>query len=876
MAILLLVAGFSCLLLSYVGSFAASHLVELTGSVAQSVLHSVQGDVNNGVSVEANTDLALLLPATGEVLCYITVKPGQAASAPPLCAIEGHPLRVKDVGRLPLTSGDSLFCLRLALDPPTGRGDARVSLTVSFSGGGTRRLPLRSFAPYFAARSFYDYPFRVVRLATQGDWLCATVYNEADQRKAGLVIEKVLLDGNDVTAASMLPQTPIPADTHRYVEDERDVWIPLPKPSRSEHNLAIQYRVLDGAARPSPLEAGTVGIHSVRVVRDLPLAVGGEDGPYLPGCACLFNGALRPLNRFTAHERPPEARAVPVYACMPEGCGAEELRHAGEVADFLVVSPPRDTRMAGVDVVTEFGSYHSLVRRCSQVPFITSVAHDVACRFSEMDAKWLSLAALAEGSKGVVMETSPELGNEQEQRRYALAAEALLRDIGQLKDVLAVAVRCELDIECEDKAIYARALMCGPGDVVIIAVNRWTTRLSKQGGEPFHASRRGPMSIRVKLAPTWVVGSVRDLGTAKNLAFSERAGDVIRIAVPPVSIGRVLLIHRAGYRAALAEARPLQALAEDEGLSADILPEECPFVKLGNVFPGEERVVPFRAHNTSPRTVVVRPDDSPAATYGSWGKRGEALRLEPHASGLVKLAVTVPRLSGPSATVVRIADSESPSNHFDVYFDVNVRPHVGLEPGQVDFGRGDDTRNRWRRVSVLGDGARVVGFDGTGCPFVAEIEDHGRAFRFRPTPRRPGEFAGVIEVRVERTGVPQEGPVKLRFFGHSGTSIYSSPERVVLLKRELPARRTIRLIHGEARRFQILDVRSNRTWLRGEPNPGGAGEQRGFVAEVGADAADREGYLTILCREEGKYEETTILQVQVRLIDALGQPGKVE
>jgi len=538
------------------------------------------------------------------------VEPNAAGAT--TCRVNGNTAEIASWSVLPVDDGEQLVCIE-AIPPRMFSWGGAAKIELVEPGGRRVSWSGKAVSAFFAGLSQYDYHIRALRVSSDDEWLAVTVYNESDFTKQPAVIDKVLLDGVDITARCRLPSEPLPPDMHRYVMDERVVYLPSPWAVGDEHEVEFVYHMLPGRAI-NPQADETVFRHNFRVRKGLSFPIGGNEGPYILGCVCVHNGGLRQLQdagAAAASARTVRSAApdVPVYVRMQENAPPGLYERIVAECDFVVAAPPISSRSIPSAAIETYFQYYRDLYCAAGLPFLAAVGADIneSGRLSPQDVLWLAMAVMSEGAKGITFNL-PDGGWGTDIAACNAAIGATVSDIARLGGVLSISHKVELDIKCNRPGVRAAAIQAGPDRLVVFALNEWCTRASRQMHEPFHAAGRQDVRLAVRTGPQWIATDAYDLATGQREEIHDAHSGLVELALGDLAIARAVVLERRGAEARPANLTPpYESLSDAAGVNCDIEPAESPFIDLGKVETGQSRElqIPVCNHSAHPVEIVA-------------------------------------------------------------------------------------------------------------------------------------------------------------------------------------------------------------------------------------------------------------------------------
>jgi len=315
--------------------------------------------------------------------------------ADPCCYVNGVEAACTSTSQVETADGRHVLAVRIEPKQPLEAG-ARVFAELLFDDGTRYGGATKIFRPFVAGKTQYELIVRPVEIVHDDDAIKLTLYNEADHRKPPAKIEKVKVNGEDVTDLSVLPQDAIPPDLQNYDEDVRELVVRYPSSVAGDRlRFDIDFRRLT-PLRPkaTPLGYFETQTASFSTHQGVPLAIGPESGFGLEGGACIFYGGLRPRPDVSEIVRrsgrlAEEGQAIPVYACAPRGMKFRDICQLAACCEFMMVSQPdpfsEATLYRSGRFFDSFGQLESL-----PVPWAASVVLDDNLCSKPEELEWIT------------------------------------------------------------------------------------------------------------------------------------------------------------------------------------------------------------------------------------------------------------------------------------------------------------------------------------------------------------------------------------------------------------------------------------------------------------------------------------------------------
>lgn len=323
----------------------------------------------------------------------------------PLCRVNGVEAECTSISQFETTNGTYVLAARIEPKQHFDSGD-RVFVRLSFDdqthyGGATK-----VFSPFVAGKTQYELVVRPVGVEYADDAIKLDLYNEADFRKSPAIINRVRVNGRDVTEQSILPEDSLPPDLGNFDKDLRKLVVHYPLGRQSEKlRFDIDFRRLPPLrSEPTPHDYFETQTASFSTQKSIPFGIGPEGSFGLEGGVCVFYGGLRPrpslpeIVRRSAVVSDKEP-AIPIIACVPHGTKHEKTRQIAACCDFMVVGQPAPfsgstLHRSGVF----FDSFRSLSNL--PVPWAVSILLGEDQSTSPKDIEWITWATIGLGGEG--------------------------------------------------------------------------------------------------------------------------------------------------------------------------------------------------------------------------------------------------------------------------------------------------------------------------------------------------------------------------------------------------------------------------------------------------------------------------------------------
>lgn len=653
------------------------------------------------------------------------------------------------------------------------------------------------------------------RWPTPGDpTLGITVYNEI---KSPIVLDKVVVAGTDLTAASTLPSAPLPPDSHFYDRDAARLRIPLPAALRSQQRLHVRLEgTVLGKQRQSE-RCLTEWIVDRR--HDLPIGTGlGHPDGTMPLFLCNLRpqpaqSALALVQRAAGLLHTPLAPALGCISLCP-GERADELALYPMYCDLLIArpndlslndylnheAPDHFVADAFSNRIVAAAERVSHLRDCmAPNPLIVELDEGInqrADRFSGGELRSLIYASVGRGSSGVRLLSSPEGADYREELLRAFrTAQA---ELSPLREHLLLAHPVRL-ATCSDRRAVVDTLVCGRGKIVLIVRNA-NESASVVSNLPYHSSPLHNLEVLIKSPPGDAIQHVYeattepdDQGTAT--AWHSKGNTVLR--VDRVTGVRLFLLSATAITTQ--GLSPVQCVAGPESpppaTDAGIECKEGNYRSLGFIASDITTSVAFALANRSaePRTL-------------EWvGVEGDEVTIDiprtPIQPGeCVAATLRIPQTTreGQFASRVHLRSAAPTSQPVVLEVSGFRRPAVAVTPRQLDFGTfySDSLPTLGITLKPNFDRDFKVLGGADSCRFV-NVEVKDGTLLCTPNVSEVGPFQGEVVLTTSSQYAPT---IRIPVRGTVCPVVRSVPESLTMLvvgnQRQL--RRALSLVHSPA------------------------------------------------------------------------------
>lgn len=741
-------------------------------------------------------------PDSGSLVMYAELP--ERMDKEPCCYVNGEEAARVATSQLETADGGQVLALRIEPRQPMKAG-ARVFTHFSLddkSFGGVTKL----FHPFVVGKTQYELVVRPVRVQHGEESTTITLYNEADFRKSPALLQRVCVNGVDVTEHTTFPRDALPPDLHHYEKDVRDLVVDVPLNVGSGRNrYEIEFK-RQPPLRDQPTPAGYFDVQSFWFETQLgiPYSIGGWG---LRSGVCSFYGGLRPRPELQEIIRRNSKIAevdplIPVFACTGTGTKVKTLRQLAGCGDFLIAGEPygeKDSANRSDDYFCSLEQFRAI-----PVPWTASVLSGNPMGFtSPEDLQWQTWACLAMGSHGVLL-TPPEKGDERMIADCEAETHNVLDGVQELGPLLGMACHVPLSVQCNQQGVRIEGGVCGPDNLLLCAFNEWSSRTGFQGHERFMAANRLGVQIDLRLGEDWESISVVDPLSGHAISSKRQGEGVVSILLPSFNNVQPVLISRNTFDAA----SPLADEKEESRPPYQF--ESSPVVNLGPIRTDSEHEVTVGLKSFSEKELRFRCVDAShkKSLSGSFAVREFVLR--PQCSAELRIPYTAPSSAGDSVTHIRFDCAELPNDSFDVYLCADLQQPVTISPSLVDFGLceiNSSSESRTVRVSSENERMRILKID-SRSPVATELETapDGQSFSFCVLPTELGVFSFVVDVSILIEGDQQPIRRTVTVRGDARNSVFAAPPQVSVLLRDKAQHYKLRVRHIAGETIQIETV----------------------------------------------------------------------
>jgi len=730
--------------------------------------------------------------------------------------INGEKATISDLSVLPTSDGHSLVCLKITPPRELDMGE-RICVTATWDNqtiyGGCTKV----FHAFVAGETQYGKVMRPVDLEFTPDSITLNIYNEADFRKCPAVIERVRLNGQDVTSQTTFPSESFPPDLHNYDDDVRPVVVKnIRINDGKKHRFDFDFKRLE------PLRPSSISDHfsdyfdtqsfSCDVQYGIPYEIDQEEG--LRGGVCTFYGGLRDRPEITELIRRYNSvvtvdPSIPVYVYPHEGINPTARHQLANCNDFITtgLTPPL--------VPATFGKSqkffeHVRYMRQLPVPWASSVILDNDHHPSPKDLEWMTWGAIGAGSHGVFL-TSHEKGDQETVAKCERGVDEILGHVRSIKPILGISKPIDLAHSCNQDGIHVDFLACGPGHIQIVVLNEWSTRSAFQESEPFMAAVRKDVELKMTSGVDWKPVAVVDPVHRQQISFTESPNE-ISLNLPCFDNVQVVLLSRKPIEDTLSGFKTEQTNTQT---APPVLFLDNPVVALGTIRPGSTHtlVIPIQSNTAKPITL------SGTGVSSTNSKPGEIqtpdVTLEPGAMGNLSIHYTAVGTVGKSVTHVRYSSPEYPGLELPVYICGEVEPPAELSPVMIDLG--------YLPIGVTSEAREVKLKSSDGMATISKVTaDNGmirniviaedkKSFSFTALSDKTGVFSTQLTVEMLVDGGTETLTQTVRCTGQFQAVVFASPPQISVVMADQPRKYTVGIRHISGKPLKITSLSGGET-----------------------------------------------------------------
>ncbi len=695
----------NCTLCPNAWEFAKIQVSDLAGIAYVEVEYESRGESYTCSRRIESSDIACTLICSccesATLLMYARVS--RRFLAEPCCYVNGVKAIATSMSQIALNDGSLVVALTIEPRQELKFGD-RVFVEFSPGEGICYGGVTKVFRPFVAGITQYELGVRAVQVDHRESSITLGLYNESDYHKSPAIIERVYLDGKDVSEMSVFPRGAIPPDMHFYERDSRRLLVPYESPDiTASVRFDIRYRLVASLSQEARAREHTSPqTLSFATRRGFCLPLGPENGFGLENGACIHYGGLRPLPSLSdivrrSSDASKAEPAIPLYACIPEGTRQHNTIQIAACCDFIMVgqSSPFSTSTLhrGCVFPESFTNMDDL-----GIPWAASLHINADTNTCAKDIEWIAWNTIASGGRGV----SLGLKDSSDAGALALckpAIRSVLAEIRRLAPFLDKAFRLPELLDCNQQGIRASCLLCGTDQLIVIATNEWNSRATFQCEQPCLAAIRHGVEIRVPSGDDWIVGSATHLCTQESVRITREDDGSASLHLPQFDTVAMVLISR---RKKPVGARSGHRVFPTRQLPPNVLFCSSPIVSLGTVRPESTHPVKVRVRclSNEPQSIMSVEERSSTPLRGSFFV--PEVSLSPGEESTVLISYTAPKVDGESVTSIHLDSSSMTQDEpLKVYVCAAVRDPAKLSPPLVDFGRvAIDKKSSTRKVKV--------------------------------------------------------------------------------------------------------------------------------------------------------------------------------
>jgi len=749
------------------------------------------------------------------VFMYIALEQpiSQEDAATAHVTINGEKAVVSDHSTLPTTNGHFLVCLRITPPRTLNRGE-RLFISVTWDDtmiyGGCTKV----FYAFAVGETQYGKVMRPVDLEYTVDTVKLNIYNEADFRKCPVVIERVMLNGKDVTKQTVFPSEPFPPDLHNYDDDVRPVIV---------KNISINYgqkhRFDFDFKRLEPLRPGHVipdgyfdlQSFSCDVQYGVPYEIDQEDG--LQGGVCTLYAGLRDRPETTEMIRRYNSvvsvdPSMPVYVYPHEGTKPSIVHQLANCSDFITTgqTPPLIPSTFGKS--KKFFEHVESMRQLP-VPWAGSVIIDNDHFPSPKDLEWLTWGVIGAGSHGVFL-TAHEKGDQETIAKCEHGVDEILGHVRSLKPLLGISRSVDFAHSCNQEGIHVDFLACGTDHILVVALNEWSTRSAFQESEPFMAAIRKDVELKILTGTEWKPVVSVDPIHRQPVSFSENS-DEISLNLPSFDNVQVVLLSRKQIENTIPGFKTEKA---NSPVEPPVFILDNPVVVLGTIRPGSTHILEIPVQSCTDKLITL----SGTEVSNTSSKPGEVqvldVTLTPGAKGNLSITYTATSSRGKSVTHIRYTSPVLPGFELPVYLCAEVEQPVELSPLMIDFG--------FLPIGAISD-LKVVKLkssdeSATISKIIAEneiiqnvmIAEDKKSFQFAAFSDSIGTFSTQITVEILVDGGNDTFMQTVRCAGQFQAVVFASPPQVSVVMVDQPKKYTVSIRHISNKPLKITSLSSGK------------------------------------------------------------------
>jgi hypothetical protein len=660
------------------------------------------------------------------------------------------------------------------------------------------------FYAFAAGETQYSKVMRPVDLEYTPDSVKLNIYNEADFRKCPAVIEKVMLDGKDVTTQTVFPAEPFPPDLHNYDDDVRPVVVKnIPINDGKKHRFDFDFKRLE-PLRPSPVPDGYFDKQSFScdVQYGIPYEIDQEEG--LQGGACTFYGGLRNRPEISEIIRQYNSvisvdPSIPVYVYPHEGTNPATVYQLANCSDFISGGQTIPLIPSTFGKSKKFFEHVRYMRQLP-VPWAGSVILDNDHQPSPKDLEWLTWGAIGAGSHGVFL-TAHEKGDQETIAKCEHGVAEILHNVRSMKSLLGISKPVDMTYSCNQEGIHVDCLACDTDHLLVIVLNEWGTRSAFQESEPFMAAIRKDVALKIATGSDWKPVIAVDPILCQPISFTENP-DVISLHLPCFDNVQVILLSR----------KQIEYTTDKTNSQTEppILFLDNPIVSVGTIRPDSTHTleIPVQSCSDKPITLsgagVSNPNSKPGKVQVS------DVILAPGEKGNLSIHYSAGGNRGKSVTHVRYTSPELTGFELPVYFCAEVEQPVELSPVMIDFGyipvgaASNSKEVKLKSPDATAVIAKVTADNETIRNIV--IAEYKKSFRFAAFSDKMETFSTQLTVEILINGGDETFVQTVRCTGQFQPVIIATPPQVSVVMTDQPKKYTIGIRHISGKPIKITSL----------------------------------------------------------------------
>ena len=729
--------------------------------------------------------------------------------------LNGEKAVVADYSILPTADGHSFVCLKI-MPPRKLNGGERLHVAITWDSATIYGGCTKVFYAFVAGGTQYEKTMRPVDLEYTPDSITLNIYNEADFRKCPTIIERIRLNGNDVTVQTTFPSEPFPPDLHNYDDDVRPVVIKnIRINDNRKHRLDFDFKRLEPLRPPtSSLPDGYFDMQSFScdVQHGIPYEIDQEDG--LQGGACTFYGGLRDRPELTEIIRRYNSvisvdPTIPVYVYPHEGINPMVMHQLAHCNDFITAGQTIPLIPATFGKSKKFFEHVRYMRQLP-VPWAGSVILDNDHHPSPKDLEWMTWGAIGAGSHGIFL-TAHEKGDQDTIKECNRGVEEVLTTVRSMKPLQGISKPVDFVHSLNQEGVHVDFLACGTDHLLIVVINEWSTRSAFQESEPFMAAVRKDMELKIKVGADWKPIVAVDPVKQQLLSFTEKSEE-IALNLPLFDNVQVVLLSRIPIEEAIPCLNIEERLAQPE---PPVIFLDNPVVALGTIRPGSAHAVevPVQSITDKPITLSGIEASNPSSKPGKIEVADIA--LAPGAKGNLSIQYTATGSVGKSVTHVRYTSPEYPDFAISVYLCAEVEQPAELSPVMIDFGSlaiGTTSESREVRLKSSDETAMIskIVADNEVVRNIVIAEDK-KSFRFAVSSDEEATFSAQLTVEVLFGDGTETFTQTVRCAGQFRPIVFASPPQVSVVMSDQPRKYTVGIRHVTGKPIKISSLSGGET-----------------------------------------------------------------